>query len=315
MSTKIYNGYRIHPKDRSFEGVWRFMTSAMKRIRRVGESKAERIIIETAIGNLDALKAGYATDLGGLEKGELFKLDPKNAHVGNAICIAAHVFSDKASEIKKSNLRSPFYDVSFEAVILLVPPPRKDILVITYTEDRDMEAAWKRTTGVEFFGYWDNTDPDESCSEKEWAYRGNAWAAALGGDFRDSPGKSGMTVQAIPIGWSPMMGMWGHELGKAKKIALALEKKGMTLDERAKRIAKARLVGLRVQRAMKKAPKKDRFDVGLRAYREAGEWVKKHPASVERLASKVKAKLGTVEELFSVCFAVNSEGANEERRH
>jgi len=307
MSTKIYNGYRIHPKDGSFEGVWRFMTSAMKRIRRVGESRAERIIIETAIENLDALKAGYATGLG--KEGDLFKSDAKNAHIGRAIGLAAHSFSDKANEIKKTNLRDPFYDVSFEAVILRGPPPRKDLLVIIYTEDRYMESAWKRTPGVEFFGYWDNTDPDESCSEKEWAYRRKAWSEALGSDFRDSPGKSGMTVQAIPIGWSPMMGMYGHKLGTAKKIALALEEKGMTLDDRAKRIANARLVGLRVQRALKKVPKKDHFDVGFRALREASEWVKKHPASVERLASKVKAKLGTVEELFS---AIPKEFGNRE---
>jgi hypothetical protein len=33
---------------------------------------------------------------------------------------------------------------------------------------------------IEYFGYWNNTDPDENCSEEEWDERARIWDAILG---------------------------------------------------------------------------------------------------------------------------------------
>ena len=51
----------------------------------------------------------------------------------------------------------------------------------------------------EFYGYWDNTDPDEDITEDQWAKRKSGWDKALIGEgLSGVPSENGLTLNLTP---------------------------------------------------------------------------------------------------------------------
>jgi hypothetical protein len=89
-----------------------------------------------------------------------------------------HELQMRAWAIKKSGRRDPLVDFSFEASFF---PVEDTILVMPFQDNPTMLEAWWELEGIRKFGYWDNTDPDDSCSESEWDTRKRLWSKALPG--------------------------------------------------------------------------------------------------------------------------------------
>jgi len=141
MSTKIYNGYLIDANPSTFQ-----LKEMVHQFRKVLRETRNGIIKE--LYTKDSYKKVHS---------ELWK---------------------RALEIKRSNLSDPVVD--FSAEICFIPIENK-MLAITYWEHREYTKAWQSLTNVKYYGYWNNTDQDEDCSDEEWKQREEDWGKALPG--------------------------------------------------------------------------------------------------------------------------------------
>ena len=86
---------------------------------------------------------------------------------------------NRAMEVKRTSRRDPLVD--FSAELVLFPKPNM-ILCITFWDNKEYTQLWDSLREVTFYGWWDNVDPDERCSEEEWQQRGDDWNSVLTGD-------------------------------------------------------------------------------------------------------------------------------------
>lgn len=79
-------------------------------------------------------------------------------------------------ETKRTQKRDPFFDFSFEMAWF---PIEDHILLILYCEHTELKKTISENSKIKFFGFWNNTDPDENCSDEEWKERERLWNKAL----------------------------------------------------------------------------------------------------------------------------------------
>ena len=53
--------------------------------------------------------------------------------------------------------------------------PRDNDVLCIFSGPNKYEKVFKKLDKVQFWGYWNNTDPDESCSDEEWLQREQDW--------------------------------------------------------------------------------------------------------------------------------------------
>lgn len=87
--------------------------------------------------------------------------------------------TERYRTIYKQGKRNPTFD--FDVHISAFPRPDQTLFTFYCEESAHPEvlAEWEATPGIEYFGYWNNTDPDESCSEMEWQERKRLWEEVL----------------------------------------------------------------------------------------------------------------------------------------
>lgn len=83
----------------------------------------------------------------------------------------------RVDKIKKTNLRDLAVDTDFELV--LFPTKNNYIIGIVYSENYELINEWMKSPLVENYSYWNNTDPPEKFSDKEWVKREKDWNAVL----------------------------------------------------------------------------------------------------------------------------------------
>lgn len=112
---------------------------------------------------------------------------------------------DARAEMKRTSLRDTMVDTDFQ--IVLFPLPKKGFLGMVFTEHGAWYEAWCQQKGFCQYGYWDNTDPDESCTESAWKKRRTLWNAVLLDRGAAIPSMEGFTIDiSDPFGPMPMIG-------------------------------------------------------------------------------------------------------------
>jgi hypothetical protein len=89
-------------------------------------------------------------------------------------------------------------------------PLKNKILCIFYGSN-SYRKIWENQPEVTFYGYWDNSDPDEECSSSEWNQRKNDWVKVL--PYNSKPTEQGVFsdfTQAEPH----MTLLWDTEIPK-----------------------------------------------------------------------------------------------------
>lgn len=108
----------------------------------------------------------------------------------------AHVNASNL-ECQKRGSRNPYYDFNFEVEII---PLKNKILLLPFTEQSECLALIRDQPWIQSYGYWNNSDPEEGVSEKEWSQRENDWNLALPGI--GIPAENGFNVQLHPTFFS-----------------------------------------------------------------------------------------------------------------
>lgn len=164
MSTKIYNGYKIN-KELSAHELMKF-----------AQGKIKPALI-------DALKKQF------LE----WYPTPKDF-------AAAKVWS-RACDIARTKMRDPMADFEIEITFFPVKLNGKEIyLAMLFCEHRSVHKAFENLAGVSEFMYWNNTDPPDDISEKEFDKRGRVWDRVLKSSIPNQDGFSICMHSQMPLG-------------------------------------------------------------------------------------------------------------------
>lgn len=154
MSTKIYNGYKINSTD------LKYLQNLSLEIRDKMRFKVKELCYNTII------------------RFSIECLDD-HIHFGKKIetnCSPAVVAWKKLESIieniQKTGQRNCMYD--FDASWSFIPL-EDYTLILAYIEHPELIKIWDQHKQIEYYGYWDNTDPDEDVSENEWLQRGKDW--------------------------------------------------------------------------------------------------------------------------------------------
>lgn len=112
---------------------------------------------------------------------------------------AIYIGESRYHEIQRTKHRDP--DVDFDCELCLIPLENK-MLALIFTEKKEINQLWESYDEVSFYGYWNNVDPDENCTEEEWEQRKKDWDIALPGI--GIPSENGMTIK-ISEGFPSLM--------------------------------------------------------------------------------------------------------------
>lgn len=105
----------------------------------------------------------------------------------------------KIADAEKSSIRTP---LDMAANICFFPQSNQ-ILAMTFFQLSEMEKEWQKfSPNIEYYGYWNNTDPEDGVSAKAWERRRKDWDKALA-DSNYVPSTAGFTYSFIERGMLP----------------------------------------------------------------------------------------------------------------
>lgn len=64
---------------------------------------------------------------------------------------------------------------TLSAKLVFFPLNDKETLLMPCFNYEPYNNLWATFSEIKFYGYWDNTDPDENCSDEEWEQRKADW--------------------------------------------------------------------------------------------------------------------------------------------
>lgn len=100
---------------------------------------------------------------------------------------------DIYKEVSNSNYRSPTLDYKTSIVLLNDPETNtKTVLLLLYTEHKEVHEALKTIPGIKHYPYWDNTDKDKNVTQEEWEERRKTWERTVG---NDAPAHKGLNLE------------------------------------------------------------------------------------------------------------------------
>lgn len=92
------------------------------------------------------------------------------------------------------------------AEIVMLRDPETDWLVaMVFARDARYFDRLVELEGVSYYGYWDNTDRDETCSDEEWEERRETWERVLGDEAPAYHGLRWSVTPEIDFRYSPML--------------------------------------------------------------------------------------------------------------
>lgn len=134
-------------------------------------------------------------------------------------------------------------------------------------------------SGVEFYGYWNNTDPDEECTAKEWRQRKNDWDKVL--PDIGIPCENGFSFTILQNHYIPV----GEALEVQKKIP--------TFKHRIERIASRRVMDRRFNKIHPHPEKKEDYHDYIRTSLSVLDWSRttEGKVAIQKEIRKIKPRV------------------------
>lgn len=171
MSTKIYTGFKL--KTTNMEEIHEWMTQLRKEIE-----------IETNQG----IARTMARDCASLY--DKRTMDNTLDRTLSVYQVVYHEFSNRQLEVQRRGVKDPSVDYSMSMVLF---PFEGQFYGMLYTVQSEFAMRFFAQPLVEGFQYWDNTDPDENCTEAEWKERERVWDAIF--EHQPVPSLNGFTYE------------------------------------------------------------------------------------------------------------------------
>lgn len=181
MSTKIFNGFMF--KGSLMDAHKAFM-DLRKEIEPLLLREYHKLFADNLITKYDAYYGGLTTKK---PESVMFKFWDE--------------LNDRQKKIRATSQRDPAIDFGFE--IVLLPISNRKILGVWFTEQSWMETLLTSKPYFQYYGYWNNTDPDDSCTTRQWNQRRRDWDKAWPG--YSAPAQHGMTFSLVPDNSAPIV--------------------------------------------------------------------------------------------------------------
>lgn len=154
MSTKIYYGYKVNTNN--FQELFNLSIELKNDLKKIADKLYQEAVFTECISKLDQYY--------------FFKKDIPNRLYLSVLSD----FRDRKRKILKDGYRDSLHD--FDCDWCFIPINKEYVLSIIYTEQNAYREHFKNHPLIEYYGYWDNTDADENCSEEEWEQRKKDWS-------------------------------------------------------------------------------------------------------------------------------------------
>ena len=185
MSVTIYNGYRL-PQMTTGE-LNQFFLRFQKDVKQIVNKHVSRYYADALTEILNDYP--FVTEETFISR---YVLDNDVKTLASYQKSVFHEIYDKGREryakITETMRRDPEVDVGCE---LTIHPLEDKILLFLLTDLNGVGKLLESYENVSYYGYWDNVDPDEDCTEIEWKERKNDWNEAMPTGI---PNEGGMSV-------------------------------------------------------------------------------------------------------------------------
>lgn len=185
MSTKIYDGLRIHTDD-----VFSFTNKLHTTMMEVFYTASQKLIMEECQRSADQMTGPVK------------------------FAIIAEAEKRWKDEQQKMSTRSTFHD-PLRFSLVFGKSASGQLLAYPFYGENDYLYALREMEEVEEYGYWNNTDPEEGITEEEWDFRRKEWDSLteLGeGSFGHLP------LYQLPGTMSPFNEMYYELAGQESKF-------------------------------------------------------------------------------------------------
>lgn len=175
--------------------------------------------------------------------------------------------NERYNEIQRSQRRDP--EVDFDCSACFIPLKDK-IVALFYTEKDELRELWESCEEVSEYGYWNNTDPQEGVSRREWARRREDWEAALPGI--GIPMEHGITADFIK-------GLPSRFETLSETVSIIPD-----LNKRVRRVAKEQVLARKFKALQEAAKDEGALDI----YYQAANWLRTSEGKQEIAAEALR---------------------------
>ena len=183
MSTKIYSGYRIK-KELSLKELQTLFSEYRKKAYDVmgnliidKYAKISAALFEEILNGRRCFNtAKFLIDF------ELTNMDKNRKKYilnNNILGFSRELANLGYKESITSMRRIQGFDLNCQ---IMTFPAKRMTLFYVFSENTKYENEFAKMPGVEYYGYWNNTDPEEGISKKAWDTRERKWEEAIGDD-------------------------------------------------------------------------------------------------------------------------------------
>lgn len=286
MSTKIYNGYRIRNvkslKDFQNTKLKPFIDNSIKCV----EEKIQQTIIKQSVEWFDNCCFGHTPsfqiyDYWGDDLIENRILESR------ILNLARCNYHGHWTKIEKTKLRDPGFDCSISLTIL--PYNHSTYFLMLFTEMPEIEKLFEKIEGIEYYGYWDNTDPLEGYTWKQWEKRGEQWDKVFCRNY--IPSHNGFNIDIVNnnTNLEPLTLMFLSGGDKIKNHLLnAIESYSYNnYDKRVEKKTESLIIDKIMKRKRERLSTEDTFHDGLKYYNKARKIIKRKPDILNKYKQKV----------------------------
>ena len=170
MSIKVYNGYIL--RNKNLNEAFCLINSIQKKAIEISKTNMKNVFSKM----LESQTSG--------DKSE-------------GIIAIFNLFQELKQRIIVNNQSIPSIDYTCQLVLI---PYKNDIMILKYTEQRDLYEGLFKDIGIESFYYWNNTDKPEEISEAHWSKREIIWKETGIFEVGAIPSQKGLTYELVT--WS-----------------------------------------------------------------------------------------------------------------
>lgn len=178
MSTKIYNGFKFKNIS-SLDDLYPILNTWRLDIKKIVQTEQFKLIGKNLTFNIDK---------------STFFLNEPNKSLFEYFQAAIKNINERIKNIEKTSSRDPEVDLSSNLVIFK-DIDTNNIYGIYYAENPEIINYIRSSPYFENFAFWDNSDPDEDCTEEEFELRGVVWNKLLPG--YSTPSLNGLVVELM----------------------------------------------------------------------------------------------------------------------
>ncbi len=235
MSTKIHNGYKINSND--FQKVFNFILKFRDEAIEILKYQCYFRMAKNCSFFYDSISTNFELPL--IQKmvdNRLEYLKDENKKEKTIFSLVSNQIEDYYQDGEKNHARHPPDDFTCQLALL---PFENKFYILLFAEDKVLIEIWKEKDLVSEFMFWNNTDPPDELTEREWSERQRIWDGILDDQCISSiPSTGGLTMNYIPNFWTFCPGKFLYSQEERDEMIDIINNNIPSFEDRLKKISR-----------------------------------------------------------------------------